>query len=114
MQQGLDLDMPALIYPGPRSNVMDHLSATGWQGYRRSRAGIVRPCGPAAAGARRPRSTRRDHLRERHPLTTVQNRHSPTQSAVVLPPSRTAMASTSAAGRDEDSCRNMSRTDEAG
>ncbi|MCB0934183.1 MAG: class I SAM-dependent methyltransferase [Mycobacterium sp.] len=30
-QQGLDLDMPALIYPGPRSNVMDHLSATGWQ-----------------------------------------------------------------------------------
>ena len=30
-QRGLDLDMPALIYSGPRRNVMDYLSATGWQ-----------------------------------------------------------------------------------
>ena len=29
--RGLDLDMPALIYTGPRSNVMDHLGAAGWQ-----------------------------------------------------------------------------------
>lgn len=30
-EQGLELDMPALIYPGPRSNVMDHLSTGGWR-----------------------------------------------------------------------------------
>lgn len=30
-RQGLDLDMAGLIYPGPRSNVMDHLSSAGWQ-----------------------------------------------------------------------------------
>lgn len=29
--QGLDLDMPALIYSGPRNNVMDYLRAAGWQ-----------------------------------------------------------------------------------
>lgn len=28
--QGLDLDMPALVYPGPRSNVMDYLTGAGW------------------------------------------------------------------------------------
>lgn len=27
---GLDLDMPSLIYTGPRGNVMDHLAALGW------------------------------------------------------------------------------------
>lgn len=30
-QHGMDLDMPALIYSGPRSNVMDYLSGKGWQ-----------------------------------------------------------------------------------
>jgi methyltransferase (TIGR00027 family) len=29
--QGLDLDMPALIYSGPRNNVMDTLRSAGWQ-----------------------------------------------------------------------------------
>jgi len=29
--QGLDLDMPALVYPGPRNNVMEYLAGTGWQ-----------------------------------------------------------------------------------
>lgn len=29
--QGLDLDMPALIYSGPRNNVMDYLRSAGWQ-----------------------------------------------------------------------------------
>lgn len=29
-QRGLDLDMASLIYSGPRSNVMDYLSANGW------------------------------------------------------------------------------------
>ncbi len=29
-QRGLDLDMPALIYAGPRNNVMDYLRAKGW------------------------------------------------------------------------------------
>jgi methyltransferase (TIGR00027 family) len=28
--RGLDLDMPSLIYTGPRGNVMEHLSALGW------------------------------------------------------------------------------------
>ena len=28
---GLDLDMPALIYSGPRNNVMDYLRGMGWQ-----------------------------------------------------------------------------------
>ncbi|MFM8598668.1 MAG: class I SAM-dependent methyltransferase [Mycobacterium sp.] len=28
---GLDLDMPALIYSGPRNNVMDYLRGIGWQ-----------------------------------------------------------------------------------
>ena len=28
---GLDLDMSALVYPGPRNHVMDYLSETGWQ-----------------------------------------------------------------------------------
>ena len=27
---GLDIDMPELIYPGPRSSAMDYLSAKGW------------------------------------------------------------------------------------
>ncbi len=30
-QHGLDIDMPNLIYPGPRSNVMDYLRTAGWQ-----------------------------------------------------------------------------------
>ena len=30
-QHGLDLDMPALIYSGPRNNVMDYLRGMGWQ-----------------------------------------------------------------------------------
>jgi methyltransferase (TIGR00027 family) len=30
-QRGFDLDMPSLIYSGPRSNVMDYLGANGWQ-----------------------------------------------------------------------------------
>lgn len=30
-QLGLDLDMPALVYSGPRSNVMDYLATRGWQ-----------------------------------------------------------------------------------
>ncbi len=29
--RGLNLDMPALIYPGPRSNVMDYLRGAGWE-----------------------------------------------------------------------------------
>jgi methyltransferase (TIGR00027 family) len=29
--QGLDLDMPELVYPGPRSNVMEYLGLKGWQ-----------------------------------------------------------------------------------
>ena len=29
--QGLDIQMPDLIYPGPRSSAMDYLGATGWQ-----------------------------------------------------------------------------------
>ena len=29
--QGLDLDMPALIYSGPRNNVMDYLRSAGWE-----------------------------------------------------------------------------------
>ena len=28
--RGLDLDMPSLVYTGPRGNVMDHLAALGW------------------------------------------------------------------------------------
>ncbi|MFM9035243.1 MAG: SAM-dependent methyltransferase [Mycobacterium sp.] len=30
-ERGLDMDMPALVYPGPRNNVMDYLRAAGWQ-----------------------------------------------------------------------------------
>ncbi|WP_059015986.1 class I SAM-dependent methyltransferase [Mycobacterium sp. M26] len=30
-QQGFSLDMPSLIYPGPRSHVMEYLGAKGWQ-----------------------------------------------------------------------------------
>lgn len=30
-QQGLELDMAGLIYPGPRNNVVDYLTAGGWQ-----------------------------------------------------------------------------------
>lgn len=30
-QRGLNLDMPSLIYPGPRSNVMDYLRDAGWR-----------------------------------------------------------------------------------
>jgi methyltransferase (TIGR00027 family) len=30
-QRGLNLDMASLIYPGPRSNVMDYLRDAGWQ-----------------------------------------------------------------------------------
>ena len=29
-QQGFDLDMPSLVYPGPRSHVMDYLRGKGW------------------------------------------------------------------------------------
>jgi O-methyltransferase involved in polyketide biosynthesis len=29
--QGLNLDMPELVYPGPRSNVMEYLGLKGWQ-----------------------------------------------------------------------------------
>ena len=29
-ERGLDLDMPSLIYPGPRNNVVEYLSAAGW------------------------------------------------------------------------------------
>lgn len=29
-ERGLDLDMPSLIYPGPRNNVVDYLAAAGW------------------------------------------------------------------------------------
>ena len=29
-ERGLDLDMPSLIYPGPRNNVVDYLAARGW------------------------------------------------------------------------------------
>ena len=28
--RGLDLDMPSLVYAGPRGNLMDHLAALGW------------------------------------------------------------------------------------
>ena len=28
--RGLDLDMPSLVYPGPRSHVMDYLGRKGW------------------------------------------------------------------------------------
>jgi methyltransferase (TIGR00027 family) len=30
-QQGFSLDMPSLIYPGPRSHVMDYLGDKGWE-----------------------------------------------------------------------------------
>lgn len=30
-ERGLDLDMPSLIYPGPRHNVVDYLCEAGWQ-----------------------------------------------------------------------------------
>ena len=30
-ERGLDIDMPALIYAGPRNNVMDYLRTRGWQ-----------------------------------------------------------------------------------
>lgn len=30
-ERGLDIDMPALIYPGPRNNVMDYLRSAGWK-----------------------------------------------------------------------------------
>ena len=30
-ERGLDIDMPALIYAGPRNNVMDYLNTRGWQ-----------------------------------------------------------------------------------
>lgn len=29
-ERGLNLDMPSLIYPGPRNNVLDYLSSSGW------------------------------------------------------------------------------------
>ena len=29
-ERGLDLDMPSLIYPGPRNNVVDYLTSAGW------------------------------------------------------------------------------------
>lgn len=29
-ERGLDLDMPSLIYPGPRNNVVDYLASRGW------------------------------------------------------------------------------------
>jgi methyltransferase (TIGR00027 family) len=29
--RGLDIEMPDLIYPGPRSSAMDYLGATGWR-----------------------------------------------------------------------------------
>ncbi len=30
-EHGLDIDMPSLVYAGPRSHVMDYLSGAGWQ-----------------------------------------------------------------------------------
>jgi len=30
-EQGFDLDMPTLVYPGPRSQVMEYLRGKGWQ-----------------------------------------------------------------------------------
>ena len=30
-ERGLNLDMPSLVYAGPRNNVMDYLRGTGWQ-----------------------------------------------------------------------------------
>ena len=47
--RGLDLDMPSLVYAGPRSHVMEYLDATGWtvtgvpggELFRRNR--LVRP-----------------------------------------------------------------------
>jgi methyltransferase (TIGR00027 family) len=30
-EHGLELDMPALIYPGPRNNVMEYLQDAGWR-----------------------------------------------------------------------------------
>jgi methyltransferase (TIGR00027 family) len=47
--RGLDLDMPSLVYAGPRSHVMDYLSAKGWVvtgvpgGELFRRNGLVRP-----------------------------------------------------------------------
>jgi hypothetical protein len=29
-ERGLDLDMPSLVYAGPRSHVMEYLQSTGW------------------------------------------------------------------------------------
>ena len=29
-ERGLNLDMPSLIYPGPRNNVVDYLGSLGW------------------------------------------------------------------------------------
>jgi len=48
-ERGLDLDMPSLVYAGPRSHVMEYLDATGWavtgvpgaELFRRN--GLVRP-----------------------------------------------------------------------
>ena len=66
--RGLDLDMPSLVYAGPRSHVMEYL--------RRPRAGPspacpARSCSAATAFAARPRGlrpARRDHLRQRDVL----------------------------------------------
>ena len=47
--RGLDLDMPSLVYAGPRSHVMEYLDATGWTvtgvpgGELFRRNGLVRP-----------------------------------------------------------------------
>jgi methyltransferase (TIGR00027 family) len=48
-ERGLDLDMPSLVYAGPRSHVMEYLQATGWAvtgvpgGELFRRNGLVRP-----------------------------------------------------------------------
>ena len=47
--RGLDLDMPSLVYAGPRSHVMEYLEAKGWAvtgvpgGELFRRNGLVRP-----------------------------------------------------------------------
>jgi methyltransferase (TIGR00027 family) len=48
-ERGLDLDMPSLVYAGPRSHVMEYLQSTGWTvtgvpgGELFRRNGLVRP-----------------------------------------------------------------------
>ena len=44
-ERGLDIDMPALIYAGPRSNVMEYLRAAGWQVTGAPGDGLLRAAG---------------------------------------------------------------------